>query len=430
MRLLIISLVLVVLVATIGLGRLFDNLFIALDQPVPDQTWLLEKKLTRRLALLLESNPQRHELVQSWQVEDDIALYSPIMSLTTKAVFPLPVELEKPFTEGETLLLESDKSISIHQYIATHEEVLTLHFSVEPDGTQQDNLKILLTLTFYTALLCLIMIWVYPLVQRLLRLRQTAKAFGQGQLNKRVEVGSTSYIADIEIEFNNMARRIETLVNDIKLMSGAVSHELRTPLARIRFGVETLAEVACPNKRESFQKRIINDVDNMVELVECLLNFARLEQNLTSLEKSPINLTALVEKCLNTKPIQPRRIEFTPSKSIAWIKGESTFVEVLISNLLQNAFLYSHSLIHVSIEHMGGTWRLIVEDDGPGVPEEKREQIIQPFIRGQQQTDVKGFGMGLAIVTRICDWHRGRLCIEQSDKLNGARFTVTLPQIS
>ena len=92
------------------------------------------------------------------------------------------------------------------------------------------------------------------MVRRLLILSNVAKAFGEGDLNQRVKKGSVSYISDLENEFNHMANRIQTLVEDNKLLGNAVSHDLRTPLARLRFGIDALAETSDESVREKLSR--------------------------------------------------------------------------------------------------------------------------------------------------------------------------------
>jgi two-component system OmpR family sensor kinase len=92
-------------------------------------------------------------------------------------------------------------------------------------------------------------------------LRLAAKSFGEGKLDERITPSSISYIRDIELEFNQMAKRIDNLVSDVKMLSTAVSHDLRTPLARIRFGIDTIQEVDDKTLRNELEAQLSDDVD-------------------------------------------------------------------------------------------------------------------------------------------------------------------------
>jgi two-component system OmpR family sensor kinase len=305
-----------------------------------------------------------------------------------------------------------------------------LVLTTPPITVQQNNsfLPILLTSLFYLAVLLLMLLWLYPLLRRLMALRQTAKSFGEGNLKQRINVGSISYIRDLELEFNRMAQRIDDLVTDIKLLSSAVSHDLRTPLARIRFGIDTIQEEDDPVLRKRFEQRISDNVDEMVDLVESLLSYARLDQTLITINKAPVDFAALTMTCINNKSQDDVQLTYHAPKQAVLVDGDLSYLMILMSNLLQNAHQYCQGKIAVKIIAQGNDIVVTVADNGPGIPTEQREQILKPFIRGQStENKVKGYGMGLAIVKRIVEWHHGEIIIENSPELHGAQFSVTLP---
>jgi two-component system OmpR family sensor kinase len=273
------------------------------------------------------------------------------------------------------------------------------------------------------------LLWLYPLAKRLMSLRQTAKSFGEGNLTKRIDVGSISYIRDLELEFNRMAQRIDDLVTDIKLLSSAVSHDLRTPLARIRFGIDTIQEEDDPVLRKKFEQRISDNVDEMVDLVESLLSYARLDQTLITLNKAPVDFIALISTCIKNKSQDDIELTLQVPKQQVLVDGDLSYLMILMSNLLQNAYQYCQSKIHVCVVEQGSTITVTVSDDGQGIPVDQREQILKPFIRGKSsEQKVKGYGMGLAIVKRVVEWHHGNIRIDNSASLSGAQFSVTLPK--
>ncbi|MFQ3339576.1 MAG: two-component system OmpR family sensor kinase [Colwellia sp.] len=309
------------------------------------------------------------------------------------------------------------------------DELLVL--TTVPVAVNQKNLflPILLTSLFYLAVLLLMLLWLYPLLKRLMTLRQTAKSFGEGNLNQRIDVGSISYIRDLELEFNRMAQRIDDLVTDIKLLSSAVSHDLRTPLARIRFGIDTIQEEDDPVLRRRFEQRISDNVDEMVNLVESLLSYARLDQTLITLNKAPVEFLALTTSCINNKSHDDIHVTYDSPKHPIFVDGDLSYLMILISNLLQNAHQYCQRKIYVNVTEQENNIIVTIADDGPGIPTAQREKIIKPFIRGDStENKVKGYGMGLAIVKRIVEWHHGELIIENSPELGGAQFCVTLPK--
>jgi len=438
MRHLTLSLLAVVLIATIGLGWMFDgiyNKYLNQDsshstneiprQSASQQDYISTlERVGTHISKALNGIDNRQQFIDNWPTDGLLSLrLKPLVS------FPLPAALLNDLTSGQPLLLETDDSVALHFYLPQTNELLVL--TTPPQSVSQKNtlLPILLTSLFYLAVLSLMLLWLYPLAKRLMALRQTAKSFGEGNLNQRIDVGSISYIRDLELEFNRMAQRIDDLVTDIKLLSSAVSHDLRTPLARIRFGIDTIQEEDDPVLRKRFEQRISDNVDEMVDLVESLLSYARLDQTLITLNKAPVDFIALTKTCIKNKSQDDIELTLTTPNGQMMVNGDLSYLMILMSNLLQNAYQYCNSQIHVTITEQGSNLIVIVADDGQGIAIEQREKILKPFIRGESsEQKVKGYGMGLAIVKRIVEWHHGDIAIDNSPDLAGAEFTVNLPK--
>lgn len=277
---------------------------------------------------------------------------------------------------------------------------------------------------FYLGILMVVLIWLYPLIRQLRQLRLTTKSFGEGQLNQRVNVNSTSYIASIESEFNRMAEQIETLISDNKLLSDAVAHDLRTPLARLRFGIEVLQETDIPETREKYQNRLCRDIDEMERLINVLLNYARMEQSMMAVEQQNIDLNELISQCVGAVTGGNKIINWYPQGN-AIVVGDANYLSLLINNLLSNALQYADNQIAITVGKEGSKLQLIISDDGPGIAKEKRNELLKPFIRGECSHEKPGYGMGLAIVARIAKLHNATFVIRDSAELGGAEFCLT-----
>ena len=424
MRRLIFSLIAVVLIATIGLGWMFDNVVAEyLGAPAstrsPNDAVSELESLGSHMAKTLDKLPQPSEFVAQWPMAD-----SHQMKLIAVDKFPLPQPLMADLIAGQSVMLETDGGLSLHFLLNNHQQLLVIDAPPLMTKSIDSSLRLILTSIFYLLMMMLMLAWLYPLLRRLLKLRLVAKAFGEGDLTQRVNVSSVTYIRDLETEFNHMAQRIESLVGDVKLLSNSVSHDLRTPLARIRFGLDTLAEEDDPKLRQRFEQRISDNVDEMVGLVETLLNYERLDQAMINLERRSVSLTSIVASCIKTKIVDDKQIAFDGENEIN-VFGDPAYLMILVNNLLQNALNYGKKQVIVSISQTNENVMLSVSDDGAGIPEDDRQQIIKPFIRGNDsEQSVKGYGMGLAIVTRILQWHQGSLVIKESEMLGGAEFNV------
>jgi len=418
-RFLGISLILSVIVASAGLGVFFNYIYDHFTAQEQVQSRSHQEKLIFALATTLEKSDSPDELLKIWQNSG----YA--INMLSPHEFPLPDELAEHLDNGNVLTLDSEQGLSLHKHLARHDKILSHHLEPEDQSTQH-VLSLVLTSLFYLALPLILLIWLYPLVYRLVKLRQAAQAFGAGRLNVRIPVGPASYIADIERDFNNMAQRIEHLIADMKLLSSAVSHDLRTPLARIRFGVETLAEEQDPKLRTDFQKRVIRDVDSMVDLVEHLLDFARIEQKLLEGERTAVDLKASVNLAVEAiSTAGDKTLESSLPYKACYISADSTFISLLINNLLDNALKFARKRVRVSVTNSDNSLALIIEDDGPGISVEQRADVIKPFIRAHEKKPDDGFGLGLAIVKRVSEFYDAELEIGRSNELKGAMITVS-----
>jgi two-component system OmpR family sensor kinase len=423
MRTLKYSLIIVTIVATLGLGWLFDQAYEQYSPAPPsNEAIYVLRQLGENLAKTADKSSSSKEFLSHWP---NLNQYSLILQPENES--PLPQLLLEQIKRGEPVLLETSKSLTYYYFLPAKGEVLILRSPLLNKGANAST-HYLWTSAFYLVLISIFLLWAYPLVKQLLSLRSAARAFGEGKLDKRISYNSISYIQDIEVEFNNMAQRIESLIGDVKLLSTAVSHDLRTPLARIRFGIDTLQEVEDKNLRQELELQLGDDVDEMTSLVETLLNYARLDQNMVEIKKVPVNLSELIQYCIKRKKSNNVSISFVNKSSSNPILVDRKYITMVLNNLLQNAINYGRGHVLVEISQNRHNTIISISDDGNGVPAEQRENIIKPFFREKTPlNEVKGHGIGLAIVKRILDWHNGTLIISSSTELSGSKFTIRLP---
>lgn len=415
------------LTAIIFLGWGLDSFFNDYQKKEGADEFSAYRQLINSLANTLDEFDNIDQFVATWQTQNQHQL-----SLVPLAEFPLPASLQGAFSQGLPLVLESETFITVNQLLPSQQRVLSL--SIERKTKPKDvlTLQMILTAIFYVGILLCIMIWIYPLIKRLQLLRHSAKAFGEGDFAKRIEITNASYIIDIENEFNNMAGKIEALLADNQLLCNAVSHDLRTPLARLRFGIEALSETNNPHNKEKYVRHLSRDIEEMETLVGVLLNYARLEQKMIKVQRLPLNLNALIQSAVSHVVPNGPSVVVINTNELAGddpiIKGDENYLTMLINNLLTNAQQYAVKHIKITTQHTNKGVLLCVSDDGPGIAPEKREHIFKPFTRGDIQPEHKGYGLGLAIVHRVALWHSAHVSINQSDELGGAQFTVLFQQ--
>ncbi|MGA7437073.1 MAG: ATP-binding protein [Luteibacter sp.] len=205
-----------------------------------------------------------------------------------------------------------------------------------------------------------------------------------------------------------------------------LAHSLKTPLAVIRSQLETDGDA------RSLRGDILDQVRKMDEIVAYQLSRAATSGRRTIASEEPIaghaeDLVQSLEKVYAAKNVL---CEFELDDGVAF-PGEQGDLLELMGNLVENAFKWaSHRVLLTAraIRHgKSGSngLELIVEDDGPGIPDEKIEKILQRGVRGDER--VQGHGIGLSIVQDIIKAYQGTLHVDRSEELGGSRFRVTIP---
>jgi len=402
---------LVVVLAVISAGWAIDQLFSRLDSGEAD-SFTVARSIGQSLANRLDEEKSTE---QSSGVADGVGNRVGNRDESIKILqydeLALPPSLQAELESGTSLTLES--------------------LDLPHQGKSETRIRLMLTVLFYAAIILLILIWLYPLVRRLQRLAVTAKAFGEGELHQRVPTHPRSRLYDIESEFNNMARRIEGLVSDNKLLSSAVSHDLRTPLARLRFGVDALNESVANDEQADYVERLSADLTMMEQLVSVLLEFAKMDKELLDLPLHETQLHVLVEQAVivgrdSSEKTIDLLVDIDPAEST--VLANQRYAAMMVNNIVQNAIRYGRSKVLVTLGKERNRVCLLVEDDGPGIPESERDNVLKPFVRNvgletKSATD-SSYGLGLAIVSRIAEWHRATLAIENSPRHGGALIRI------
>lgn len=419
MRRLTLSLLLVVLTAVVGLGWGIDRWYAAQFADVEDPTVSAYKKLGRELAQLIDSGAQTNTWLADSHLQPQLTAYSD---------FPLPEDVKHNFETSAPLLLESGDQLTLHFYLARHQQVLSFTLPAELHQENNNALRWLLTLLFYGGVIAMVLIWLTPLLSRLALLRNTAQAFGAGDLQVRIAADKHSYIQTIEQDFNRMAQRIEQLVADNKLLSRGLSHDLRTPLARLRFGLDVLEEANLTEEQQQNLAHLNRDLIAMESLVEALLNYARLEQATIAFSAQPIPLAHFVTQLHEEFYREQVELFVASSAQGLQVQGDPEYLAMLIHNLLQNALRYGRGRVQLSVQRVGDQLQLQLEDNGPGIPIAERDKVLKPFYRSAgSHHQGRGHGLGLAIVERIAQWHQAQLQLGDAELLGGLRVRLEFP---
>ncbi|MCX7206275.1 MAG: ATP-binding protein [Proteobacteria bacterium] len=273
--------------------------------------------------------------------------------------------------------------------------------------------------------------WSYLHWRELQSLSKTANEFGSGLLSSRAKARKSAIVYPLAQCMNLMAERIQRLVDSQRELLHSVSHELRTPIARLEFGLELLKKDAQNNDLNPRFLAMENDLQELNELVSELLSLAKIEQQ-QALPMHRVNLAETLHIVLNSLEhvMNGKEISHAIHSQNSMVMGDPKLLCRALSNLLRNAAKYAEHKIKISTSQNNADGLVItIEDDGPGIPENEREHIFEPFFRLDRSRDRAsgGFGLGLAIAKKAVTLHQGKIWVDQST-LGGARFSISLTE--
>ncbi len=211
----------------------------------------------------------------------------------------------------------------------------------------------------------------------------------------------------------------------------AVSHDLRTPLTSILGSALTLEQAGLnvpPEDAQDLVRRIASNARKLERLLSDLLDLDRLQRGIVSPQRRPTDVGALVRQAVTESDLLGDR-EIETDVDAGVVSVDAAKVERIIENLLANAARHTPAgtRLWVRAKTQDGGVLLVVEDEGPGVPEDLRDAVFEPFRQGPgQNTHSPGVGVGLSLVGRFAELHGGRAWVEERPG-GGASFKVFLP---
>ena len=249
------------------------------------------------------------------------------------------------------------------------------------------------------------------------RLARAAEAFGKGQTVVYRPRGATEVRAAGNA-FLDMRARIERQIESRTLMLSGVSHDLRTPLTRLKLGLSFLPE---DEETEALKR----DVADMERLVDEFLAFVRGD---AMEDAEPVDPGALVQLAVENAARAGQAVVLGAVEGSGVMQLRPQAVMRALENLIGNAVRYgTHAVVSLSMTDRVA--RLVVEDDGPGIPRDQRDEAMVPFKRLDAARDPNrggGVGLGLSIAADIARSHGGMLRLGESETLGGLRAELSL----
>jgi signal transduction histidine kinase len=411
--------IIAILVLVTGLG-----LEMLLQSNQQDQRDATESRLLIGSFLLAESFlPLTGDTTKArLQVDLSNALMLPV-SLHELSDFSALGETSDALLRSEIILLYDDADSPLYYRQLNHSHWV---LAIGPITREQNDRANWIVPVFYSLLALAIFVWMRPLGRDLEALRNSAAAFGEQDFSNRVDIPAGSWLQPLGSAFNSMARRIEGLIQSHRELTQAVSHELRTPLARMRFSLEMLGQNST-GQNGRHVTALDADITELNTLIEEMLSYAELDQANVSAQIEQFEITAFLQNYLTDNRFvdSPIPVQFDQSMPHSMVYADSRLLSRALDNLIGNAVRYAHSSVELSYVQDGENGHLHVIDDGPGIPADKRALVLIAYKR-LEPGESQGFGLGLAIVSRIMQLHEGSVSIGSGEK-GGADVCLIWP---
>ncbi|AJQ95921.1 sensor histidine kinase [Gynuella sunshinyii] len=271
---------------------------------------------------------------------------------------------------------------------------------------------------------------------RIHQINQDCQTIMQGNLSHRISyknnvmpAGRKPFADDYDqmaFHINSMLDEINHLMGRIRQVSDNVAHDLKSPLARLRVKLEQAYEKGpSPEVDESIQ-----EVDRLLAMIKSLLGIARLESG-THQGFEKIHLPMLLNDLEEMyQPVfEDKQITFAVSSEDIYLTGDKHLLIQALANILDNASKYTptNGSVEVRATVSGDhDCQLVIQDSGPGIPEDQFERVFERFARLDEARSSSGFGLGLSLVKAIIGLHKGQIKLAND---HGLQVQITMPRL-
>ncbi len=349
-------------------------------------------------------------------------------------------------SDGETGALVLSVAVPIRRYKQVLGAVLVSTGSAELDrqanSVRTDILRLSLIGLVVTILLSLYLAG--TIARPVRKLARAALAVRQGN-GRKVEIPDFSRrndeIGELSMALADMTGALWRRMDAIERFAADVAHEIKNPLSSLRSAVETVLRIEDPEKKRRLMAIIHDDVERLDRLISDISDASRLDAEMSRLERAPVALGPMLDTLAEvreaTRDADGVRVAVKRPDALdplAVLGKEGRLVQVF-QNLLQNGVSFSPpgGTIQVTAARDGGEIVVLIEDDGPGLPEGKLEAIFERFYTERPAGEKFGThsGLGLSISKQIVEAHDGTITAEnrqgEGGAVTGARFIVRLP---
>ncbi len=254
-------------------------------------------------------------------------------------------------------------------------------------------------------------------VRSIAELAQVAEDFGKGIDNKDFKPYGSSEVRKAALAFIKMKERIQRQISERTQMLAGVSHDLRTPLTRMKLQASMM-----PDGQD--KKDFLSDIDEMEKMLDGYLSFVSGEGG----EKSSfVDMNEMILSIINKFRNKKALIRYSTNDQVSAIQGREQALKRALTNVISNAFRYGKT-IAVKLESNDKKLLVTIEDDGPGIPKDKREDVFKAFYRleNSRNKETGGVGLGLSIAKDVISSHGGVIELDDSS-MGGLKVLISIP---
>ena len=266
------------------------------------------------------------------------------------------------------------------------------------------------------------------------RLQSSARSLAAGNLEARVGDEFSRRQDELGVlarDFDTMADHVRNLLASKETLLRGMSHELRSPLARLRVALGLARRDGGDVAKQL--DRIELEAERLDTLIGQMLQLSQLRAAEPALPRAPVELTSLLSEVVEDARLEAtaanRHVEWAPNGAVE-IEGDHDLMRSAIENVLRNAvrFTKEGTAVNVTLNKSGDNARVVIEDEGPGVPQDELQRIFEPFYRVAEarDRDSGGTGIGLAITARVVNLYGGEV-IATNRSEGGLRVAINLP---
>ena len=323
-------------------------------------------------------------------------------------------ELKSVFGNNNYWFSTSKFKKAVEIKIKSEKDVIEFLVPKEMVSTSSVRLFVLWTTLPSIVLIVIALIFLKNQTRPLVKLAKAAERFGKGDYVNDFRPSGAQEIRKAAYEFDRMAKRINRHLNQRSEMLSGISHDLRTPLTRLKLQLAMLSQ-------KDLSKKMSKDIDEMEKMLNDYLQFAKTQAKETTID---INLNSLFDEIYKNFNNDNLRIN---NSEIIILKGRPVALKRSFENIIQNGLTYGKK-VFVNLQKFSNRAMIIIDDDGPGIPEDQFKNVFKPFFRLDKSRSLNksGVGLGLAIVEDIINSHGGNIQLGKS-QFSGLQVKISLP---